>query len=163
MMIGRGVIGVLLLACCVCTAGIATASGTGTVSVEDPDRREMLRLPPDERHIVLQEMRNFVVAMQAITAALAVEDMQAVAEAAQMMGSGAANEIPPHVVAKLPEPFRILAGKVHTTFDAIALDSQGLGDTSHTLGQVGELMQHCVACHGLYQLERERPQQVAGQ
>ncbi len=124
-------------------------------NVPDPDQRQMLRLPPDERHVVLAEMRNFVVAIQTITDALSREDMETVAQAAMAMGSGAANEIPPHVVAKLPEPFKQLAGRVHTTFDAIALDAEGLGDVQHTLGQVGSLMQNCIACHSMYQVVRE--------
>jgi len=134
-------------------AGLAAA--VTAQNVPDPDQRQMLRLPPDERHIVLAERRNFVIAIQTITDALSREDMEAVAQAAMAMGSGAANEIPPHVVAKLPEPFKQFAGQVHTTFDAIALDAEGLGDVQHTLGQVGSLMQNCVACHSMYQVIRE--------
>lgn len=134
-------------------AGLVTA--VVAQNVPDPDQRQTLRLPPDERHIVLEEMRNFVAAIQSITDALSREDMETVAQAAAAMGSGAANEIPPHVVAKLPEPFKQLAGKVHTTFDAIALDAEGLGDVQHTLGQVGSLMLNCMACHSMYQVVRE--------
>jgi hypothetical protein len=134
----------------------AAAAPVG-VALEDPDTRQTLRLPVDERHLVLAEMRNFIIAMQEITAGLAREDMAVVADAARRMGSGAANEIPPHVVAKLPDPFKMLAGKVHTTFDAIALDAESLGDPGHTVGQLSDLTQHCVACHAIYQVDRERP------
>lgn len=134
--------------------GLAGAASTG-VQDGDPDTREMLRLPPDERHLVLLEMRNFVVAMQQIMDGLAKDNMQLVAGAAQTMGSGAANEVPPRVVAKLPETFKTLAGKVHVTFDAIALDADALGDINHTVSQLAELTQHCVACHAIYQIDRE--------
>ena len=127
-----------------------------TGSIEDPDTRALLALPVDERHLVLVEMRNFVVAMQSILDGLARDDMGQVAEAARTMGSGAANEIPPHVVAKLPETFKMLAGKVHTTFDAISMDAEALGDMGHTVGQMSELTKHCVACHALYQVDRLR-------
>ncbi len=127
-----------------------------TVSLEDPDTRVMLALPVDERHLVLAEMRNFVIAMQSIMDGLARDDMALVASAAQTMGSGAANEIPPHVVAKLPETFKQLAGKVHTTFDAISMDAEALGDMGHTVGQLSELTKHCVACHAIYQVDRLR-------
>jgi hypothetical protein len=136
-------------------AGTVVAAQSGS-KIEDPDTRQTLRLPSDERHLVLTEMRNFVIAMQQIMDGLASEDMATVAVAARKMGSGAANEIPPHVVAKLPDPFKQLAGKVHTTFDAIALDAESLGDTKHTVGQLRDLTQHCVACHAIYQVDRER-------
>ncbi len=125
-------------------------------SMEDPDTRALLALPVDERHMVLVEMRNFVVAMQSILDGLARDDMDQVANAARTMGSGAANEIPPHVVAKLPETFKQLAGKVHTTFDAISMDAEALGDMGHTVGQLSELTKHCVACHAIYQVDRLR-------
>ena len=75
------------------------------------------------------------------------------ARAARTMGSGAANEIPPITVAKLPEEFKMLAGGVHTSFDLIALDAETLGDPRHTISQVGEMLQKCNACHGIYQIK----------
>ncbi|MCW8907376.1 MAG: hypothetical protein OQL28_09000, partial [Sedimenticola sp.] len=57
-----------------------------TGSAEDPDTRALLALPVDERHLVLVEMRNFVVAMQSILDGLARDDMEQVAEAARTMG-----------------------------------------------------------------------------
>lgn len=135
--------------------GIFVISTPVAAGATDPDTRQPLPLPPDERHLVLQEMRNFVLALQSITDGLARNDMAQVARAARTMGSGAANEIPPHVVAKLPTPFRQLAGEVHTGFDAIALDADDLGDAGHTLEQMGSLMQHCIACHGMYQIVRQ--------
>lgn len=136
------------------STGLAVAAGVQSSDV-DPDTRQMLRLPPDERHLVLLEMRNFVVAIQQITDGLAKNNMPSVVSAAQSMGSGAANEVPPRVVAKLPDTFKTLAGKVHVTFDAIALDADALGDIGHTVSQLAELTQHCVACHAIYQIDRE--------
>lgn len=141
---------------------MAMGSGVGMAEIkkvstaEDPDVRSMLRLPPDERHLVLAEMRNFVIAMQEIMDGLSKEEMSKVSDAARKMGSGAANEIPPHVVAKLPETFKQLAGKVHMTFDAIAMDAEAMEDVGHTVGQLAELTQHCVSCHAIYQIDRER-------
>ena len=79
-------------------------------------------------------MRNFLAVLQTITDALPREDMKEIARAARSMGSGAANEIPPQTVAKLPEEFKVLAGGVHTIFDLIALDAESLADPKHTHG-----------------------------
>lgn len=46
--------------------------------------------------------------------------------------------------------------KVHTTFDAISMDAEALGDMGHTVGQLSELTKHCVACHTIYQVDRLR-------
>ena len=129
-------------------AGPATAAGPA----KPADQRAPLVLLDAERHIVLEEMRNFLAVLQTITDALPREDMKTIARAARSMGSGAANEIPPQTVAKLPEEFKVLAGGVHTTFDLIALDAESLADPKHTLSQVSELLQKCNACHGIYQI-----------
>lgn len=119
------------------------------------DERVKLVLEPHERHLVLLEMRNFLLALQTMTDSLTSKDMKTVAAAARTMGSGAANEIPPQTVAKLPDTFKMLAGTVHSTFDVIALDAESLGDPDHTLRQVGSLLQTCNACHGIYQVEAQ--------
>ena len=130
-------------------AGAAPAAGPA----KPADQRAPLVLLDEERHIVLEEMRNFLAVLQTITDALTREDMKEIARAARSMGSGAANEIPPKTVAKLPEEFKVLAGGVHTTFDLMALDAESLADPKHTLTQMNELLQKCNACHGIYQIK----------
>lgn len=127
----------------------------GAVADVGKDDRIKLLLEPHERHLVLLEMRNFLQVLQTMTHALTEDDMKTVAEAARTMGSGAANEIPPETVAKLPETFKMLAGTVHTTFDVIALDAESVGDPMHAQRQISRLLQTCNACHGIYQIETE--------
>lgn len=136
---------------------VASAGAVASADVGKDDRIKLV-LEPHERHLVLLEMRNFLQVLQTITHALTEDDMKTVAEAARSMGSGAANEIPPETVAKLPETFKMLAGTVHTTFDLIALDADSVGDPMHAQRQIGRLLQTCNACHGIYQvaLEDER-------
>jgi hypothetical protein len=137
-----------------CVVGMALAAGPAKTSKSQPaDQRAHLVLLDAERHIVLEEMRNFLAVLQTITDALPREDMKEVARAARTMGSGAANEIPPQTVAKLPNEFKMLAGGVHTAFDLIALDAETLGDPKHTVSQVSEMLQKCNACHGIYQIK----------
>ena len=146
---------VLILSGALLVAAAASAAGTAkdpVVPTDGADRRAVLVLTDSERHIVLDEMRNFLAVLQTISEALPREDMKEVAAAARKMGSGAANEIPPETVAKLPETFKQLAGAVHTSFDSIALDAEALGDPKHTMGQIGEMLGKCNACHGIYQI-----------
>jgi len=139
-------------------AGAAPAAGPA----KPADQRAPLVLLDEERHIVLEEMRNFLAVLQTITEALTREDMKEIARAARSMGSGAANEIPPKTVAKLPEEFKVLAGGVHTTFDLMALDAESLADPKHTLTQMNDLLQKCNACHGIYQIKVGKPTKTAG-
>ena len=141
-------LGALLAAAVLPAAGPAPGDGARPGA----DQRAELVLTDAERHLVLDEMRNFLAVLQTISEALPREDMKEVAAAARRMGSGAANEIPPQTVAKLPDPFKQLAGAVHTSFDSIALDAEGLGDPKHTMGQIGEMLGKCNACHGIYQI-----------
>lgn len=148
----------------------ASLALAGTVALAEPakaappavgkDERLKLVLDPDERHLVLLEMRNFLHVVQTMTDALTREDMKTVAEAARSMGSGAANEIPPKTVAKLPDDFKMLAGSVHTLFDVIALDAESVGDSRHTLTQMSSLLQRCSACHSIYQVETKSFQRL---
>jgi hypothetical protein len=144
-------------------AAIAPAAGPAPAPApaSGADRRAVLVLTDAERHLVLEEMRNFLAVLQTISEALPGEDMKTVAVAARKMGSGAANEIPPQTVAKLPGTFKQLAGAVHGSFDAIALDAESLGDAKHTMGQVGEMLGKCNACHGIYQIGLARPPKKA--
>ncbi|MCK9380331.1 MAG: hypothetical protein M0P95_04595 [Sulfuritalea sp.] len=138
-----------------CLAGVALAAGPTKSPQPKPaaDQRAPLVLLDAERHLVLEEMRNFLAVLQTITDALPREDMKEIASAARSMGSGAANQIPPVTVAKLPNEFQVLAGGVHTSFDLIALDAETLGDPKHTISQIGEMLQKCNACHGIYQIK----------
>jgi hypothetical protein len=137
---------------------LATSSALAAPSNQpdgvDPDTRSKLLLPADERHLVLHEMRNFVIAIHDITAGVANNDMGAIATAARRMGSNASGEIPPQVVAKLPPTFKQLAGRVHASFDMIAMDAMDIGDGIHTIEQLSTLTGHCVACHAIYQIEK---------
>lgn len=136
------------------TAAVAEPAKAAPQVIGKDDRLKLVLLP-DERHLVLLEMRNFLQVVQTMADALTREDMKTVAEVARSMGSGAANEIPPKTVAKLPDTFKMLAGSVHTTFDVIALDAESMGDAKHTLTQMGRLLQTCNACHGIYQVTTE--------
>lgn len=135
-----GMAAVLLLGLPVASAGEAV------------DTRAELALTPEARNLVLSEMRGFVVGLQQITAALSEEDMRAVAEVARSLGTAAARGTPPQVMKQLPAEFRELGFQVHSGFDQIAVDAESMEDPAHTLRQLSETMNGCVACHAAYQI-----------
>lgn len=116
------------------------------------DRRAVLELTPDERAMMLEEMRLFLSGVQRMTGALGKTDMPAAAEAARGMGQKMVHEVPPALRAKLPLEFRQLGASVHRDFDQIALDAESLKDVSHSLNQLSDTLQKCVGCHAKYQI-----------
>ncbi len=51
----------------------------------------------------------------------------------------------PRCWAKLPLEFKTLAFGVHRGFDSIAMDAESIGMPKHTLDQLSEVLQKCVA------------------
>ena len=84
------------------------------------DGRAVVELAPNERALMLSEMRAFVAGLQRMTQALADEDMKAVAEVARGMGTAKAHDVPVAMMGKLPLAFKQLAFGVHGSFDAIS-------------------------------------------
>ena len=118
------------------------------------DARQEIVLSADEKAAVLMEMRQFLTGIQSITSALAKDDVKAVAPIASSLGMQAAHDMPAALRSKMPLEFRQKGMAVHQAFDQVAMDAESLGDVKHTLGQMGSLLQTCVACHGQFRIER---------
>lgn len=116
------------------------------------DGRAVLELSPDERAMILDEMRMFLDGVEKMTGALGRQDMPAVAETARNLGQKMVHEVPPALRAKLPPEFRQLGFSVHRDFDQIALDAESMKDVSYSLNQLSATLQKCVACHASYQI-----------
>lgn len=124
-------------------------------SHENKDTRNVLTLNETQRHHVLTEMRALLTGTQNILAALANEDMKAVAEAAKPLGMGMAHNAENHLQGVLPKEFMQIGMGVHQAFDKIAEDAVSVRDSKHTLQQLSQLMSQCAACHASYQIRPE--------
>lgn len=124
----------------------------GSVS-SDSDGRTAIHLSTDERDLVLKEMRAFLESVQQITKGISDNDMALVAEHAKKVGRAAQSEVPGTLMGKLPIAFKKLGSDTHSKFDLLALDAESLGDSSHSLKQLSELMENCVACHATHRFE----------
>lgn len=124
----------------------------GSVSVSN-DGRMAIHLNSSERDLVLTEMRAFLNSVQQISQGIATNDMKLVADSARQVGSAAQAEVPGTLIGKLPIAFKKLGSDTHSRFDQLAMDAEALGDESHALSQLSELMQNCVACHAGHRFE----------
>lgn len=132
-------------------AALLLAPGLATTA--ELDQRTVIQLDEAGRHFVLSEMRQYVKVLQQITGALAREDMATVADSAQSMGRQVMKNAPPGMMQSMPAGFRQLGMSVHMDFERIALDAGSLGDASHTLGQLSDVLGKCVACHEGFRIE----------
>lgn len=114
------------------------------------DGREEIALTPEDRDLVLAEMRTFLSAVQGITHALTKEDLQTVAQQARAVGAAAVGQVPPSLMQALPLEFKTLGRSVHADFDQLALDAEQLGDPGYSLRQLSDVLGKCVACHATY-------------
>ena len=117
------------------------------------DGRVAIVLEPGERALMLREMREFVAGLQLIADALSRDDVQDVAKAARGLGGAKAHDAPAAMIGKLPLEFKTLAFGTHHAFDTIAADAEANGTSKHTLAQLAEVLQKCVACHAKYQVQ----------
>lgn len=120
---------------------------------EADDGRLAVTLEPAERALMLREMREFVIGLQAVADGLAREDMKAVAKASRAMGIARSHDVPIAMMGKLPLEFKTLALGLHREFDTIAMDADGIATPKHTLVQLADALQKCVACHNSYQVK----------
>jgi len=124
----------------------------GSVS-SGSDGRTAIHLSVDERDLVLEEMRAFLESVQQITKGISDNNMELVAEYAKKVGRAAQGEVPGTLMGKLPVAFKQLGFDTHSKFDLLALDAESLGDSGHSLRQLSELMENCIACHATHRFE----------
>ncbi len=124
-----------------------------TSSGNEFDQRQALPLNQKQQAHVLTEMRSLLAGTQAIIAALATDDMEAVAKHARPLGMGMKKKPENKLQNVLPKAFMMLGKSVHRDFDSIADDAELLKDSKHTLLQLSETLKTCQGCHESYRIE----------
>jgi len=120
---------------------------------ESTDGRISIQLNTDERHLVLEEMRMFLVSVQQITKAATENDMKTIADSARKVGKAAQAAVPGSLIGKLPIEFKKLGFDTHLKFDELALNADDFGDSTQILIQLSTLMENCVGCHAAYRID----------
>ena len=115
------------------------------------DGRTSILLAPGERNKVLGEMRDVLAGVQAIIEDTTSGDLKAAEAKARSMGMAAAAQ-DTAIIAKLPLDFKSLGLGLHRSFDDLADSIAATDDPVSVLGDVGNLMLQCVACHDTYRL-----------
>ncbi len=121
------------------------------------DAREPAVRTAAERDFILGQMRLFLQSTQIITAALARNDLQTVADEAAARGRKGTpvSDIPPSLKAKETPAWTAMMGGARAGFDDIAKAAHEGTPPIKLVGMLGETMRNCVACHQTYRLAAE--------
>lgn len=133
-------------------AGVLVCLITSYAGANEFDTRAAIQLQPAQQAHVLMEMRAMLSGVQGITAALAVDDMSAVASQARALGMSMKKQPEKTLHEALPPEFVVLGQSVHRNFDAIADDAQTFKDSRRTLRQLSETLGRCQGCHESYRI-----------
>lgn len=131
------------------------------VAVADgADPRLGLAVTATERAYILEQMRLFVTAVQAITEALATGNTAAVAVAAAARGrreNAHDPNFPQTLSARLPPLWKQMGGATRGGFDALADAARAGAPKEKSLAILAATLRQCVACHQTYRLGPAAP------
>ncbi len=122
-----------------------------------PDGPTTVLLAPDERNLVLTEMRGMLRAVQGVVDGVSAGDTKRVAQAARASGMATAADVNPSLMAKLPLDFKELGLSVHKRFDEISTEADSGVSREQVLASLSPQLSACVACHTVYRIEAVTP------
>lgn len=117
------------------------------------DGRTAVQLAPQERDLVLADMRIMLGSVQGVVQALAQGEVGKAAAPARASGVAAMGETRPLMAAKFPMAFRQMSMSVHQGFDRLAADAEGGTPPARLSEALGALLGICLACHEAYRFE----------
>jgi len=128
-----------------------------SVSLGAEDTRQLVEFPPPMQAHMLANMRDHLLALEAITRQLAEGRYGAAAETAEgrlgmsaMQAHGSARRAP-----FMPEPMRAIGLGMHraaSRFAIVARNAEVTGDLGAAFGALSQVMQQCVACHEAFRV-----------
>ncbi len=121
------------------------------------DGRTAVLLAPNERDLVLGEMRGVLASVQGILDGVNAGDLKRAAKAARESGMAAAADVNPALMAKLPLEFKELGLSLHRRFDDLAAAADSGASREQVLGSLSTQLSACVGCHAGYRLETVTP------
>lgn len=122
-----------------------------------PDGRTAVLLAPDERDLVLTEMRGMLGTVQGMVDGVKAGNLKQVAQAARASGMAAAADVNPALMAKLPLEFKEFGLSLHKRFDEIATEADSGASREQILASLSTQLSACVACHASYRIEAVTP------
>jgi hypothetical protein len=114
------------------------------------DGRLAVQLTKDERNALLLEMRTWLQSTQSVLAAVSEKNFEEVSRVAKISGMSAEADTPASLFRKLPAAMKALGFDTRKKFDEISDDAVKLRNPEHTIKQLSNTMNNCIACHSAY-------------
>jgi multidrug efflux pump subunit AcrB len=137
---------IILLLVIVFGMGYKFVSGSVTPS---EDGRTSVILNKDERNLILDEMRAFLVSVQAVSQGITENDTARVATKAGMVAEA---DTPGSIFRKIPIAMKTLEFDTRKKFDEIAKTAKEQKSTKILRKQLDNLMNNCIACNATFKL-----------
>ncbi len=129
------------------------------------DQRTEIVLSPQERAVILSEMRQLLAAVQGILAGLSHHDRAAgtklAVQAARSGGMAQAADVDPSLMLKLPLAFKEMGMSVHRDLDRLADDLTKGASVDSAISGLASITSRCVACHETFRLPERQATGVA--
>lgn len=114
------------------------------------DGRIAIILNQRETAFIMSEMRGLMTVLQGIVHGLAINDREAIQEAARAGGAERIAGVPATLMVKLPVTFKEQGLAVHAAFDDIATTAAQGSDRDALLWRLNEQLNRCIACHDTF-------------
>jgi len=146
-----GMVAVVLWVVTLVAAGWFFVNG---LTIKGTDGRMEIRLAPNERDLILGEMRQLLKAVHGVVTGVAGQDQpadrQQMEQAARAAGMGMAADVNPAIMVKLPLPFKQMGMSIHKDMDALA-DAIAQKETpQQILQRLSSMTARCTTCHDMY-------------
>lgn len=138
---------------------VVTLAGAGWffvngLTIKGTDNRMEILLAPNERDLILGEMRQLLKAVHGVVTGVAGQDQpadrQQIEQAARAAGMGMAADVNPAIMVKLPLPFKQMGMSIHRDMDALA-DAIAQKETpQQILQRLSSMTARCTTCHDMY-------------
>jgi hypothetical protein len=124
-------------------------------TAEGTDDRTVIVLHPEERELVLSEMRGLLAATQGILEGANQNDAPRIIEAARAAGMAGMVDVNPALMSKLPLEFKALGMGIHHDMDDIAKAAEDGKPVTELLKMTSNTLTKCVACHAVWQIKSD--------
>lgn len=145
-----GIIVLLLVAVIAVMTWFFVIRGSGA---KGEDGRTVIMLSPSDRAFFLAEMRSWLEAVQAISAALADNDVQAAAREAARAGRVDMSLIPGSLLRALPGEMKQLGLGTHAAFRDMAHTLQSGASPQQGMKMLSSILLNCTGCHAGYRVD----------
>lgn len=117
------------------------------------DHRTVIVLRPEERELVLSEMRGLLAATQGILEGASQNDMPRIITAAHAAGMVGMADVNMARMSKLPPEFKAVGMGIHYDMDNIAKAATEGKTAAELLKMTSDTVTKCVACHAVWQIK----------